>query len=101
MRKKIYQRFLITFIFSVGILLGFIMVFNFFVDPGNEFFHGAVIERKMAQALLQNKSVIVQSNYNERLLQKMMWQRVYREEYQEISKLINKNKKIKSLALVI
>src|SRR3990167_2758441 len=76
MRKKIYQRFLITFIFSVGILLGFIMVFNFFVDPGNEFFHGAVIERKMAQALLQNKSVIVQSNYNERLLQKMMLQKL-------------------------
>ena len=48
------------------------MLFNYCVDPGNQFSHGALIERKMATALLANQKVIVQANYNERLLQKIM-----------------------------
>ena len=54
------------------------MTFNYFVDPGNQFSHGKLIEQKMVDALLADKKVIVEANYNERLLQKMMIEKMTR-----------------------
>ena len=36
------------------------MTFNYFVDPGNQFSHGKLIEQKMVDALLADKKVIVE-----------------------------------------
>lgn len=72
MISNIYKKTLIGFLCTVFFLLFFIMGFNYFVDPGNQFFRSATVENKMASALLQNKKVIVQANYNERLLQKIL-----------------------------
>ncbi|OGT25451.1 MAG: hypothetical protein A3I77_03940 [Gammaproteobacteria bacterium RIFCSPLOWO2_02_FULL_42_14] len=52
------------------------MLFNYWVDPGNQFSHGAEVEQKMSKALLKNQSMIVQANYNERLLQKIMLEKL-------------------------
>ena len=72
MKQIIYKRFIFYFFISFSVALLSIMTFNYFVDPGNQFSHGKLIEQKMVDALLADKKVIVEANYNERLLQKMM-----------------------------
>lgn len=72
MTIKIYKKFITIFSVSVISILLIIMAFNYFIDPGNQFSHGASVEHKMAAALLANKKIVVQANYNERLLQKIM-----------------------------
>ena len=76
MNKKLYKKFTIIFFIMAGISLSTVMIFNFFIDPGNQFYHANIIEYKMSQALLQDKKVIVQANYNERFLQKTMLQKL-------------------------
>lgn len=72
MLKRSYRKFFLLFLNITALLLVAVMLFNYFVDPGNQFSHGALLEKNMANALLNNKKLIVQANYNERLLQKMM-----------------------------
>lgn len=74
MNDQLYKKFVIRFFGIMVCLLLAMMLFNYFVDPGNQFAHSALIEHNIATKLLANKKVIVQANYNERLLQKIMIQ---------------------------
>ena len=72
MASRLYTKYVLIFFVLTTVLFVSVLLFNYLVDPGNQFAHGTVIEQKMVNALLKGESVSVEANYNERLLQKIM-----------------------------
>lgn len=76
MKAVIYKQSLFTLVsLSIFSLLG-IILFNYYVDPGNRFFHAALFEKEIADALLNDKKVMFHTNYNDRGVEKIFLEKL-------------------------
>lgn len=66
-KKYFFQSFSIIFLFLATVLM-----INYYVDPGNQFFRSQSLEVRIATKLLAQQEVMIHTNYNERALQKIM-----------------------------
>lgn len=72
----IYKKFLTLFIALFALFLLAIIIINYYVDPANQFFSAKSFDEKMANAALDNKVIIVRTNYNERLFKKLLLSKI-------------------------
>ncbi|OGT37940.1 MAG: hypothetical protein A3F11_02915 [Gammaproteobacteria bacterium RIFCSPHIGHO2_12_FULL_37_14] len=70
MKTNTYYIHLIILFILIIILLVLTALFNYFYDGGNEFFQSRNLEKKISTALINNKKILVCSNYNDRSVQK-------------------------------
>ncbi len=68
----LYKKFLIRSSCLIIVFLGSILVINYYGDPGNQFYRSKKFENEIATHLLLGKQWMVNSNFNERSLQKLM-----------------------------
>jgi hypothetical protein len=73
---RIYKKTFILFFFLLGFFLLGIIAFNYYVDPANQFYRAHQFTEKLASLLLDKKEVLIGTNYNERLLQKKMLEKI-------------------------
>lgn len=72
MKFNIYSNQLTKLIFIIILLIILVSLFNYFYDGGNEFYHAQHMNEQISTALVDNKSVLVCSNYNDRAVQLKM-----------------------------
>lgn len=72
MQAAVYKKSVFTVLFLTLLALLSIIIFNYFIDPGNQFFRAAPLEKAIAQALLDKKKVMFHTNYNDRGVQKLV-----------------------------
>ncbi|EKD70116.1 MAG: hypothetical protein ACD_46C00631G0001 [uncultured bacterium] len=70
--KKIYKRNLVGFLIMSLIITIVIILINYYGDGGYQFYRSKSFEKRLSQALLGNKKVLVCSNYNDRNVKKLL-----------------------------
>lgn len=76
MRAVVYRQSILTILLFTAVTLIAIMTFNYFVDPGNRFFHATAFEKEIAEALLNGKKVMFHTNYNDRGVEKIFLEKL-------------------------
>lgn len=76
MRVNFSRRwFLLFFSLTLASFLS-IILFNYYFDGGNQFFHSLGFAKKLADAELQKNNVLVCTNYNERYYKKLLLEKL-------------------------
>ncbi len=68
----IYKKSFMTIISLTLLSILSILAINYYIDPANQFFLARSFDENIANILLDNKVVMLRSNYNERLFKKVM-----------------------------
>lgn len=76
MQAIIYKKVLRNYFLFCGFFLISIMVFNYYLDAGNQFYRANKVEEKLATAFLNKENIKYNANYNERGIHKLVLERL-------------------------